>query len=154
MNERITCRQASFNESSTGNLKGKLPAPSAIVAVVPPLFPGNWRVTAMSLIAIPAFLLVTILVFSLIGLSINIMTPGCWRCNSPPSTPAQATISMPTRPNTADGALQAQVIEAEGQRHGKPSRLPRCRRLFQQHFDQRAGYPAATRARRQRFLEA
>ena len=73
---RITFRQASFIEGSIGNLKGKLLSASVIVAVVLLLFLGNWRVTAIALTAIPASLLVTILVFSALGLSINTMTLG------------------------------------------------------------------------------
>ncbi len=73
---RITFRQATFIEASIGNLKGKLMAASVIVAAVLLLFLGNWRITLISLTAIPASLLVTVLVFHLMGLSINTMTLG------------------------------------------------------------------------------
>ena len=72
----ITFRQATFIESSINNLKGKLMAASVIVAAVLLLFLGNWRITLISLTAIPASLLVTVLVFHLMGLSINTMTLG------------------------------------------------------------------------------
>jgi len=73
---RTTFRQASFIEGSIGNLQGKLLMASAVVAAVLLLFLGNWRVTLISLTAIPAALLTTALVFHLMGLSINTMTLG------------------------------------------------------------------------------
>ena len=73
---RVTFRQASFIEGSVSNLKGKLAMASAVVALVLLLVLGNWRVTAISLTAIPVSLLVTVLVFNWLGLSINTMTLG------------------------------------------------------------------------------
>lgn len=73
---RVTFRQASFIEASIGNLQGKLMAAAAIVAVVLYLFLANVRTTLISLAAIPASLLITVLVFRHFGLSINTMTLG------------------------------------------------------------------------------
>ncbi|AKU11616.1 CzcA family heavy metal efflux pump [Azoarcus sp. CIB] len=73
---RVTFRQANFIESSIGNLKGKLIAASTIVAVVLYLFLANLRTTLISLVAIPASILTTVLVFRYFGMSINTMTLG------------------------------------------------------------------------------
>lgn len=73
---QVTFRQASFIESSIGNLKTKLLAAGVFVAAILFLFLGNWRTTVISLAAIPLSLLVTALVFQAFGLSINTMTLG------------------------------------------------------------------------------
>jgi HME family heavy-metal exporter len=73
---RVTFRQASFIEASIGNLQGKLIAAAGIVAVVLYLFLANIRTTLISLAAIPASILITVLVFKYFGLSINTMTLG------------------------------------------------------------------------------
>ena len=73
---RVTFRQASFIEASIGNLQGKLIAAAAIVAVVLYLFLANIRTTLISLAAIPASILITVLVFRYFDLSINTMTLG------------------------------------------------------------------------------
>ncbi len=73
---RVTFRQASFIEASIGNLQGKLMTAAAIVAVVLYLFLANWRTTLISLAAIPASILITVLVFRYFDLSINTMTLG------------------------------------------------------------------------------
>ncbi|MBH9576582.1 efflux RND transporter permease subunit [Inhella proteolytica] len=73
---RVTFRQASFIEASIGNLQGKLMTAAAIVAVVLYLFLANLRTTLISLAAIPASILITVLVFRHFGLSINTMTLG------------------------------------------------------------------------------
>ena len=73
---RVTFRQAGFIEASIGNLQGKLMAASSIVAVVLYLFLANVRTTLISLAAIPASILVTVLVFRHFDLSINTMTLG------------------------------------------------------------------------------
>ena len=73
---RVTFRQATFIEASIGNLQGKLLSAAAIVAVVLYLFLGSARTTLISLTAIPASILVTVLVFKYFGLSINTMTLG------------------------------------------------------------------------------
>jgi heavy-metal exporter, HME family len=73
---RVTFRQANFIEASVGNLQGKLLTAAAIVAVVLYLFLANLRTTLISLAAIPASILVTVLVFRHFDLSINTMTLG------------------------------------------------------------------------------
>ena len=73
---RVTFRQASFIEASIGNLQGKLMTAAAIVAVVLYLFLANLRTTLISLAAIPASILITVLVFRYLDLSINTMTLG------------------------------------------------------------------------------
>jgi heavy-metal exporter, HME family len=73
---RVTFRQANFIEASVGNLQGKLLTAAAIVAVVLYLFLANLRTTLISLAAIPASILVTVLVFRYFDLSINTMTLG------------------------------------------------------------------------------
>jgi heavy-metal exporter, HME family len=73
---RVTFRQASFIEASIGNLQGKLLSAAAIVAVVLYLFLCNARTTLISLAAIPASILITVLVFRYFGLSVNTMTLG------------------------------------------------------------------------------
>ncbi|MBL8382461.1 MAG: efflux RND transporter permease subunit [Burkholderiales bacterium] len=73
---QVTFRQASFIEGSVENLKGKLMMASVVVAAVLLLFLGNWRVTLISLTAIPLSFLSAALVFKFLGLSINTMTLG------------------------------------------------------------------------------
>jgi heavy-metal exporter, HME family len=73
---RVTFRQASFIEASTGNLKGKLVLASIVVAIVLFAFLMNWQATVISLTAIPVSLLATVLVFEYFGFSINTMTLG------------------------------------------------------------------------------
>ncbi len=73
---RITFRQATFIEASINTLIGKLIAASGFVAAILFLFLGNIRTTVIALIAIPASILATALVFKYFGLSINTMTLG------------------------------------------------------------------------------
>ena len=73
---RITFRQASFIESSIGNLEHKLLLASMLVVVILFLFLGNFRTTFISLIAIPLSILTTVLVFRYLDMSINTMTLG------------------------------------------------------------------------------
>ena len=73
---RVTFRQATFIEASIGNLQGKLMSAAAIVAVVLYLFLASARTTVISLAAIPASILITVLVFRYFDLSINTMTLG------------------------------------------------------------------------------
>ncbi len=73
---RVTMRQATFIESSVGNLQGKLLTASVVVAVILYLFLANVRTTLISLVAIPLSLMLTVLVFRWLGLSINTMTLG------------------------------------------------------------------------------
>ncbi len=72
----IQFRQATFIETSLANLKRVLIEAAAVVAVVLLLFLLNWRATAISLLAIPISVLVTVVVFQAFGLSINTMTLG------------------------------------------------------------------------------
>ena len=73
---RITFRQASFIESSIGNLEHKLLLASMLVVVILFLFLGNFRTTLISLMAIPLSILTTVLVFRYLDMSINTMTLG------------------------------------------------------------------------------
>ncbi len=69
-------KQASFIEASVGNVEEALRDGAIMVAVILFLFLANFRTTFISLTAIPVSLLVTALVFSYFGLSINTMTLG------------------------------------------------------------------------------
>ncbi len=73
---QVTFRQADFIEASIGNLQVKLAAAAVVVAAVVLLFLGNWRMTLISLAAIPLSILTAILVFRAFGVSINTMTLG------------------------------------------------------------------------------
>jgi heavy-metal exporter, HME family len=73
---RVTFRQATFIEASITTLIGKLIAASCFVAAILFLFLGNIRTTVIALIAIPASILSTALVFKYFGFSINTMTLG------------------------------------------------------------------------------
>ena len=74
--DQILFRQAGFIEASIGNVRTVLLEAVAVVAVVLFLFLLNTRTTAISLMAIPVSVLVTAIVFHLLGLSINTMTLG------------------------------------------------------------------------------
>lgn len=69
-------RQATFIETSIGNVKQVLLEAAAVVAVILILFLMNARATAISLTAIPIAILVTVVVFHAFGLTINTMTLG------------------------------------------------------------------------------
>jgi HME family heavy-metal exporter len=69
-------KQASFIEASVSNVEEALRDGAIMVAVILFLFLANFRTTFISLTAIPVSLLVTALVFSYFGLSINTMTLG------------------------------------------------------------------------------
>jgi HME family heavy-metal exporter len=73
---KVQFRQATFIETSIGNVERVLAEAAVVVAVVLMLFLMNWRATAISLSAIPVSVLITALVFSAFGLSINTMTLG------------------------------------------------------------------------------
>lgn len=73
---RILFKQADFIEAAVGNVSEALLHAALIVVVVLFLFLLNVRTTAISLIAIPVSILVTVLVFKWFGLSINTMTLG------------------------------------------------------------------------------
>ena len=72
----VQFRQATFIETSIGNVKRVLLEAAVVVAAVLILFLMNGRATLISLTAIPISLLVTVLVFYGFGLSINTMTLG------------------------------------------------------------------------------
>jgi len=69
-------RQADFIEASIFNLKKVLVEAVLAVTVILFLFLANVRTTSISLVAIPLSLLTTLIVFKLLGLTINTMTLG------------------------------------------------------------------------------
>jgi len=73
---QIQFRQATFIETSIGNVKRVLLEAGVVVAVILMLFLMNVRATLISLTAIPVSILITILVFEYFSLSINTMTLG------------------------------------------------------------------------------
>ena len=72
----VQFRQATFIERSVENVKSVLLEAAAVVAIVLIVFLLNWRATLISLSAIPISILITVLVFSFFGLTINTMTLG------------------------------------------------------------------------------
>ncbi|MEM9015610.1 MAG: efflux RND transporter permease subunit [Verrucomicrobiota bacterium] len=72
----VLYRQADFIEVAIGNLEEALRDGAIMVAVVLFLFLLNFRVTLITLTAIPLSLAVSILVFDLFGLTVNSMTLG------------------------------------------------------------------------------
>ena len=74
--DNIQFRQATFIETSIGNVRQVLLEAAAVVAVVLVLFLMDVRATAISLTAIPVSVLVTVLVFQALGLTVNTMTLG------------------------------------------------------------------------------
>lgn len=72
----VLYRQADFIDIAIGNLKEALLDGAIMVAVVLFLFLFNLRVTLITLTAIPLSLAVSILVFDLMGLTVNSMTLG------------------------------------------------------------------------------
>jgi HME family heavy-metal exporter len=72
----VQFRQATFIENSVNSVRSVLFEAAAVVAVVLILFLMNVRATAISLLAIPISVLITVLVFRLFGLTINTMTLG------------------------------------------------------------------------------
>ncbi len=73
---QVQMRQADFIEASLGTLKKVIIEAGLVVAVILFLFLLNVRTTAISLAALPMSILITALVFSAFGLSINTMTLG------------------------------------------------------------------------------
>ncbi len=69
-------RQAGFIESAIGNVKEALRDGSLMVAIVLVLFLLNFRMTLITLIAIPISLLITAIVFRMFGVGVNTMTLG------------------------------------------------------------------------------
>ncbi len=74
--DQLLFRQANFIENSIENLKTVLIEAAVVVAIILFAFLLNFRTTAISLLAIPISILVTILVFQFFGLTINTMTLG------------------------------------------------------------------------------
>ncbi len=72
----VLYRQADFIELAIGNLEEALRDGAIMVAVVLFLFLFNLRVTLITLTAIPLSLAVSVLVFDLMGLTVNSMTLG------------------------------------------------------------------------------
>lgn len=69
-------KQAHFIESAIGNVEGALRDGIIMVAIILFIFLMNFRTTTITLVAIPLSLLVTAVVFYIMGLSINTMTLG------------------------------------------------------------------------------
>jgi len=72
----IQFRQATFIETSIGNVQRVLLEAAVVVAIVLFVFLMNVRATAISLAAIPISILITVLVFRAFDLTINTMTLG------------------------------------------------------------------------------
>ena len=73
---KVLFRQADFIEASIGNVSEALRDGAIMVAIVLFAFLLSTRTTLISLIAIPLSLAVTILIFKLLGQSLNVMTLG------------------------------------------------------------------------------
>jgi CzcA family heavy metal efflux pump len=69
-------RQADFIEKSVSNVQRALLEGAAFVIIILFLFLGSFRTTIISVLAIPLSLLVAILVFKLLGITINTMSLG------------------------------------------------------------------------------
>ena len=74
--DRVKFRQANFIETSIKNLQTVLAEAAVVVAIVLFAFLLNVRTTFISLTAIPLSILLSVIVFSWIGISINTMTLG------------------------------------------------------------------------------
>lgn len=74
--DRVKFRQATFIETSIRNLQTVLLEAAVVVTIVLFAFLLNARTTFISLTAIPLSILLTVIVFSALGLSINTMTLG------------------------------------------------------------------------------
>jgi HME family heavy-metal exporter len=74
--DQVLFRQANFIETSIGNVQKVLGEAIVVVAIILFVFLLNTRTTAISLTAIPVSILVTAIIFHLLGLSINTMTLG------------------------------------------------------------------------------
>lgn len=72
----VQFRQATFIETSIQNVEWVLIEAAIVVAVILFIFLVNTRATFISLTAIPISILITVLVFSVFGLTINTMTLG------------------------------------------------------------------------------
>lgn len=74
--DQVLFRQANFIETSIGNVQKVLIEAIVVVAIILFIFLLNIRTTAISLTAIPVSILVSAIIFHLMGLSINTMTLG------------------------------------------------------------------------------
>lgn len=74
--DKVQFRQATFIETSIKNVERVLVEAAIVVAIILILFLMNGRATFISLTAIPISILITVLVFTAFGLSINTMTLG------------------------------------------------------------------------------
>ncbi|MCD2175778.1 efflux RND transporter permease subunit [Rhizobium sp. C4] len=74
--DQVLFRQANFIETSIGNVQKVLVEAIVVVAIILFVFLLNTRTTAISLTAIPVSILVSAILFHLMGLSINTMTLG------------------------------------------------------------------------------
>lgn len=72
----VQFRQATFIETSIGNVERVLIEAAVVVAAILFIFLMNTRATFISLAAIPISILITVLVFRAFGLTINTMTLG------------------------------------------------------------------------------
>ena len=72
----VQFRQATFIETSIANVQRVLVEAAIVVAIVLFIFLLNARATFISLTAIPISILITVLVFSAMGMTINTMTLG------------------------------------------------------------------------------
>ncbi len=69
-------KQSHFIEAAIGNVEGALRDGIIMVMIILFLFLMNFRTTSITLVAIPLSLLMTVIVFHIMGLSINTMTLG------------------------------------------------------------------------------
>jgi Cu/Ag efflux pump CusA len=69
-------RQETFISNGLGNVQSALLESAIMVIIITFLFLLNWRATGITLLAIPLSILITFIVFKLMGLSINVMTLG------------------------------------------------------------------------------
>ena len=72
----VLFRQADFIKVSIDNVQRVLLEAIVVVGIVLFMFLLNWRTTVISLVAIPISILVAIIVFRLMGLTVNTMTLG------------------------------------------------------------------------------
>lgn len=72
----VQFRQATFIETSINNVLRVLIEALIVVAIVLFAFLLNWQTTLISLVAIPLSVLTTVIVFQIMGLSLNTMTLG------------------------------------------------------------------------------